>query len=64
MSKLIAVRNVPDQARNELAARAARQGQSVQDFLRADLIALADRPNNRSLMQTGPDEPWAGVLVA
>lgn len=52
MSKSITIRNVPDQARNELAARAARQGQSLQEFLRAELIALADRPDNRSLMET------------
>lgn len=52
MSKTITIRNVPDQARNELAARAARQGQSLQEFLRAELIALADRPDNRSLMET------------
>lgn len=32
------------------AARAARQGQSLQEFLRSELIALAERPDNRSLM--------------
>ena len=51
MSKSITIRNVPDRARNELAARAARQGQSLQEFLRAELMALADRPDNRSLME-------------
>jgi len=52
MSKSITIRNVPDLTRNELAARAARQGQSLQEFLRAELIALADRPDNRSLLET------------
>lgn len=52
MSKSITIRNVPAQTRNELAARAARQGQSLQEFLRAELIALADRPDNRSLVET------------
>jgi len=50
MSKSITIRNMPDQARDELAARAARQGQSLQEFLRSELIALAERPDNRSLM--------------
>jgi len=51
MSKSITIRNVPDRASNELAARAARRGQSLQEFLRAELMALADRPDNRSLME-------------
>jgi antitoxin FitA len=50
MVKSITIRNIPDQSRDELAARAARQGQSLQEFLRSELIALAERPDNRSLM--------------
>jgi antitoxin FitA len=51
MSKSITIRNVPDQARDELAARAARNGQSLQEYLRGQLIALAERPDNRSLLE-------------
>ena len=50
MNKSITIRNVPDAARNELAARAAQRGQSLQEFLRAELIALAKRPDKRSLL--------------
>jgi plasmid stability protein len=41
----ITVRNVPDETRNELAARAARSGRSLQEYLRAQLIELADKPD-------------------
>lgn len=41
MSTAITVRNVPDETRNELAARAARSGRSLQEYLRAELIRLA-----------------------
>jgi plasmid stability protein len=41
----ITVRDVPDEARDELAARAARSGRSLQEFLRMELIALAARPD-------------------
>lgn len=38
------VRDVPEPVRDELAARAARAGQSLQEYLRAMLIASASRP--------------------
>ena len=44
MAKSITIRNVPDEVRNELAARAARAGKSLQAHLRAELIELARRP--------------------
>jgi len=40
----ITVRNVPDEVRDELAARAARAGRSLQEHLRAELIELASKP--------------------
>jgi plasmid stability protein len=40
----ITVRNVPPDVRDELAARAARAGRSLQEHLRAELIALARKP--------------------
>ena len=45
----ITIRNVPDDARNELAARAARSGRSLQEYLRAELIEMADRPDAAAL---------------
>lgn len=41
----ITIRDVPDDARDELAARAARSGRSLQEFLRLALIDLAARPD-------------------
>lgn len=40
MPTAITIRNVPDDTRDELAARAARSGQSLQAYLRAELIRL------------------------
>lgn len=44
MSVAITVRDVPDQVRDELAARAARAGMSMQEYLRDLLVANATRP--------------------
>jgi plasmid stability protein len=44
MSVAITVRNVPDEVRDELASRAARAGQSLQEYLRGMLIDSAVRP--------------------
>lgn len=40
----ITVRDIPDHTRDELAARAARAGQSLQEYLRGLLVAAAARP--------------------
>ncbi|WP_089404225.1 FitA-like ribbon-helix-helix domain-containing protein [Geodermatophilus saharensis] len=39
------IRDVPDETRDELAARAARVGQSLQEYVRAQLNELARRPS-------------------
>ena len=45
MATSITIRDVPDRTRDELAARAVSSGSSLQDYLRRELIALADRPH-------------------
>jgi plasmid stability protein len=40
----ITIRDVPEEVRDELAARAARARQSMQEFLRGELERLAARP--------------------
>jgi plasmid stability protein len=40
----ITIRDVPHEVRDELAARAARAGKSLQEYLRGTLIDLASRP--------------------
>jgi antitoxin FitA len=47
------IRDVPDHTRDVLAARAARAGMSLQEYVRAELNALVDRPS--------PDEFWERV---
>ena len=44
MPVAITVRDVPDNVRDELAARAARAHQSLQEYLRSMLIESAARP--------------------
>lgn len=44
MSVQITIRDVPERVRDELAARAASQGSSMQEFLRGELVRLASRP--------------------
>lgn len=45
MSVQITIRDVPNAVRDELAARAALQGQSMQEYLRSELERLASRPS-------------------
>lgn len=47
------IRDVPDDTRDELAARASRAGQSLQEYVRAQLTALAARPD--------PQDFWSRV---
>lgn len=41
----VTVRDVPDEVRDELASRAARAGQSLQEYLRGVLVAAAEKPS-------------------
>jgi antitoxin FitA len=45
MPTSITIRDVPTETRDELAARAARSGRSLQEYLRARLIELAAHPD-------------------
>lgn len=40
----VTIRDVPDGVRSELAARAARAGQSLQEYLRGVLVTAAAKP--------------------
>jgi plasmid stability protein len=40
----VTIRDVPEAVRDELAARAAREGQSLQEYLRVMLVAVAEKP--------------------
>jgi plasmid stability protein len=45
MTTAITIRNVPDDIRDELAARAARSGRSLQEYVLRQLIDIATRPS-------------------
>ena len=47
----ITIRDVPEGVHNELAARAARCGQSMQEFLLGELKRIAARPSNNAWLQ-------------
>jgi antitoxin FitA len=50
MPKSITIRDVPDDAAAELAARATMTGRSLQEYLRARLIELAETPDAEVVM--------------
>jgi plasmid stability protein len=47
----ITVRDIPERTRKELAARAARSGRSMQEYLRLRLIELGDEVDPAELME-------------
>lgn len=47
----ITIRNVPDEVRDELAGRAARQGRSLQEYLSRELRRLAGRPDAEAWLE-------------
>ena len=47
----ITIRGVPEDVRDELAVRAARQRQSMQEFLRGELERIASRPSIGTWLQ-------------
>ena len=51
MAVQITIREVPDAVRNQLAARAARRGQSMQQFLAQTLEDIASLPSIEELME-------------
>ena len=51
MAVQITIRNVPEEVRDELAARAALKRQSMQEYLRSELERLAGRPSIESVLE-------------
>ena len=51
MSKMIQLRNVPDALHRSLKARAAMAGQSLSDYLLAEIKEVAKRPTLAELRQ-------------
>lgn len=66
----ITVRDVPEAVRDRLAAKAAREGRSMQEYLKAELTRLAGKPTRgewieavrRRKQATGVDVPLESIL--
>ena len=50
MSKMVQIRNVPDALHRKLKSRAADAGQTLSDFLLAELERLAARPTRDEML--------------
>lgn len=51
MSKMIQIRDVPEQVHGTLKARAAREGISLSDFIKRELERSAERPTMREWLE-------------
>ena len=50
MSRMVQIRNVPDRLHRTLKARAADAGQTLSDYLLAELERLAARPTREEML--------------
>ena len=50
MSKMVQIRNVPDALHRRLKVRAAHSGQTLSDYLLAELERLAARPTREEML--------------
>ena len=51
MSKMIQVRDVPEQVHGKLKARAAREGISLSDFIKRELQRITERPSMQEWLE-------------
>jgi plasmid stability protein len=51
MTKSIQIRDVPDDIHRTLRARAAEAGMSLSDYLRAEIVRVAERPAIADVLQ-------------
>jgi plasmid stability protein len=51
MSKMIQIRNVPDDLHRRLKVRAAENGVSLSDYLLAEVEQIAEKPSLAELME-------------
>jgi plasmid stability protein len=71
MSKMIQIRNVPDEVHHKVKARAALSGMSLSEHLLQEIERLIERPSReellarlRSLPTFEPREPIAEAVTA
>jgi plasmid stability protein len=51
MSKMIQIRDVPEEVHGTLKARAAREGMSLSDFIKRELERSVERPTMREWLE-------------
>lgn len=61
MPTAITIRDLPDETRDELAARAALGGRPLAEYLRSALIELARRPDADALLARARDRERRGM---
>jgi len=58
MTKMIQIRNVPDDLHRRLKVRAAQEGMTLSDYLLSEVEQIAEKPTLRELMEKlSHDEP-------
>jgi plasmid stability protein len=50
MATTMTIRHVPEEVRNELAARAAKTGRSLQEYMLDEIVRLASKPSVADLV--------------
>ena len=63
MSVSMTIRDVPDEVRDELAVRAARAGQSLQEYVRAALVTSVSRPAVNDVIARARARAAAGAVL-
>lgn len=64
MSKMIQIRNVPDDVHKIIKVRAAEEGISLSDYIKRDLEALAKQATIEEIGARGRRRPAAGISTA
>ena len=69
MSKMIQIRNVPDDVHKKLKLRAAEQGMTLSDYLKQELLHIAQLPTVEEVLERARhrepvhlDEPIEDVI--
>lgn len=61
MSKMIQIRNVPDELHRTLKVRAAQRGMSLSDYLLSELEEIADKPTMSEWLERVASSPKANI---
>ncbi len=61
MAKAIQVRSVPDEVHRRLKVRAAQEGRTLSDLIRAELIDVAGRPTLPEMVERIRSRPSVSV---